>query len=69
MAEDKTLGDIMINCRFCGAFISHDWSNLSYICASCKHKSDWIECAEYEVMGHWDTPVWDELVEVPWPSP
>lgn len=41
---------MMINCRICGGFISYDWSNLSEICASCKHKSDWIK-AEYEVMG------------------
>ncbi len=42
----------MINCRICGALLSYDWSNLSYTCASCKHKSDWIK-GEYETMG-WD---------------
>ncbi|KKN33640.1 hypothetical protein LCGC14_0801790 [marine sediment metagenome] len=42
----------MVNCRICGGFLSYDWSNLSYTCANCKHKSDWIK-AEYETMG-WD---------------
>ena len=26
----------MINCEKCGAFISHDSSNLPYICDACK---------------------------------
>ena len=26
----------MINCRKCGRFISHDWSNLSYLCEDCE---------------------------------
>jgi len=51
----------MINCRICGAFISHDWSNLSEICDRCKHKSDWTE-AEYEVMG-WHYKIESEEVE------
>lgn len=46
----------MIKCRICGEFISYDW-NLSDICASCKHKSDWIE-AQYAVMG------WPEVADV-----
>ena len=37
----------MINCRNCGAFISHDWSNLSELCDECKEKKITEWCPQH----------------------